>query len=88
LLLTTDGGWLTGHVELRGPKAPSNDTLDLEPAIEAAMSEHELVAAYARKAFDRFRRYDRTSEFLGISFKTLKKRLSDAEHVPAAPGVS
>ena len=42
-------------------------------------SEKELITNYAMTAFKRFKRYDRTSEFLGISFKTLKKRLEDAK---------
>jgi two-component system response regulator AtoC len=87
-VLLSDGKAMTPHFELRGPRSQSRpDRLDLEPAIEMGMTESDLVASYAKHAFDRFRRYDRTSEFLGISFKTLKKRLSDAdEMVTLGPG--
>ena len=43
-----------------------------------------VEAVEAPGAFDRFGRYDRTSEFLGISFKTLKKRLSEATEPESA----
>jgi DNA-binding NtrC family response regulator len=86
-VLLSDGRALLPHLELRGPRsAGRSEQLDLEPAIELSMSESDLVAAYAKHAFDRFRRYDKTSEFLGISFKTLKKRLSDAETLVAGGG--
>ena len=84
-VILSEGQWLLPHVEMRGPRqSAASDSLDLDPAIEMSMSERDLVANYAKRAFDRFRRYDKTSEFLGISFKTLKKRLSDAEQIAAA----
>jgi DNA-binding NtrC family response regulator len=49
--------------------------LDLEPALDLALSEKELMGCYAKLAYERFKRFDKTSELLGISFKTLKKRL-------------
>jgi DNA-binding NtrC family response regulator len=88
-VILADGEWLLPHVEMRGA-SPNRSALDLDPALDMSLTEHDLVAAYAKRAFERFRRYDRTSDFLGISFKTLKKRLADAEreHVGSGAAVS
>ncbi|MEM7249437.1 MAG: sigma 54-interacting transcriptional regulator [Acidobacteriota bacterium] len=77
-VILSEGDALVPHQELRGPSRGSGG-LDLGAALDLDLSERDLVATYAKEAFDRFRRYDRTSDFLGISFKTLKKRLADAE---------
>ena len=58
--------------------------MDLQPALDLSLSERDLVCQYAKRAFDRFGRYDQTSDFLGISFKTLKKRLQEAEQPETA----
>ncbi len=77
-VILSDGEWLIPYVEM-GQPAASNDSLDLQPALDLSLSERDLVCQYAKRAFDRFGRYDQTSDFLGISFKTLKKRLQEAD---------
>ena len=82
-VILSDGDTLVPHVEMGQPSG-SGTRLDLQPALELQLSERDLVCQYAKRAFDRFGRYDLTSDFLGISFKTLKKRLQDAEEPVAA----
>jgi DNA-binding NtrC family response regulator len=73
-VILSEDEWLQPYSESPAQKS-RQAVLDLEPALNRALSERELVNSYARMAFERFKRFDRTCEFLGISFKTLKKRL-------------
>ena len=77
-VILSDGEYLVPY-QSETLYTPTTIKLDLEPAINMQFSEKELITNYALTAFRRFKRYDRTSEFLGISFKTLKKRLEDAK---------
>jgi len=77
-VILSDGEWLAAYEE---PKTMGSTgvgpVLDLEKAFIQNMTESEVVVSYAHLAHERLRRMDQTARFLGISFKTLKRRLEE-----------
>lgn len=78
-VILSDGESLTPYQEpvQMSPKGKTATAPDLVTAFENRLTEQEIVVGYAHLAHDRIRRLDQTAEFLGISFKTLKRRLEE-----------